>query len=257
MHPVLFNIGDYFTIYSYGFFIVIGALIAVSYLSWVTKKKFDLSFDKINSLFLILLLAAIIGGKFFLFFEKPGYYIHHMSALISGRGFVFYGSLLFCIPTMLYFFKKNNLPVRPMLDIMAIVTLIVHFFGRIGCFMAGCCYGIEWHGPLSVMFTDEACLAPLNTSLHPTQLYSSAMILLILIILLILKSFQKFDGQIFLSYLILYAIGRSILETFRGDLSRGFVIEGYLSNSQFISILVIVITGYFYYKYWNKVKVKK
>jgi phosphatidylglycerol:prolipoprotein diacylglycerol transferase len=254
MHPVLFNIGDHFTVYSYGFFIVIGALVAVSYLSWQGKKKFNLSFDKINSLFLILLLAAIVGGKFFLFFEKPSYYIHNLSALISGRGFVFYGSLLFCIPTMLYFFKKNKLPIRPMLDLMAIVTLIVHFFGRIGCFLAGCCYGIEWHGPLSVMFTDEACLAPLNTPLHPTQLYSAAMILLILIILLILKSFQKFDGQIFLSYLILYAIGRSILETFRGDLSRGFVIEGYLSNSQFISGLIILITGYFYYTYWKKSK---
>ncbi|MEQ8477152.1 prolipoprotein diacylglyceryl transferase [Fulvivirga sp.] len=255
MNPVIFKIGDVFTIYSYGFFIVIGAICGVTYVWWQSKKQFNTNFDQINSLFLLLLVAAIVGGKLFLFFEKPGYYANNLSALLTGRGFVFYGSLLFCIPAMLWFFKKHKLPLYPMLDIMAITTCIVHFFGRIGCFMAGCCHGVEWHGPLSVVFTDEACLAPLNTPLHPTQLYSSGMILLILLILLIIKKYQKFEGQLFLSYLILYAIGRSIIEEFRGDLSRGFVIDGYLSNSQFISLIIVSVTLYFYLRLIKKGKV--
>jgi phosphatidylglycerol---prolipoprotein diacylglyceryl transferase len=252
MHPILFKIGDFFTIYSYGFFIVIGAISGASYLAWQGKKQFNLAFDTVNTLFLLLLLAGLVGGKLFLFFENPSYYAHNFSALLTGRGFVFYGSLLFCIPTMLYFFKKHKLPAMPMLDIMAVTTCIVHFFGRIGCFMAGCCHGIEWHGPLSITFTDEACFAPLNTPLHPTQLYSAGVIFFILMLLLILKNYQKFDGQLFLAYLMLYAIGRSILEIFRGDLSRGFVIDNYLSNSQFISLIIFVITGYLYIKYWQK-----
>ncbi len=252
MHPVLFKIGDSFTIYSYGFFIVIGAVIGIIYVSWQTRKKYQLPFDSVNTLFLVLLLAAIVGGKAFLFFEKPGYYIDNFSALFTGRGFVFYGSLLFCIPTMLYFFKKFKLPTWPMLDIMAITTCIVHFFGRIGCFMAGCCHGIEWHGPLAVIFTDEKCLAPLDTPLHPTQLYSAGMILIILILLILIKKFQSFEGQLFLSYLILYAGGRSIIEIFRGDISRGFVIDGILSNSQFISIIVITTTLYFYIRAYKR-----
>lgn len=266
MEPILFEIplpdfldflGDTFTIYSYGFFIVIGAMIGVSYLYLEGKRKFNLSFDTVNSLFLILLFSAFIGGKVFMIFEDPSYYLKHLGQLVSGKGFVFYGSLLFCIPAMLLFFRYHKLPVLSMLDLMAIVTCIVHFFGRIGCFMAGCCYGIEWHGPLSVIFTDQACLAPLNTALHPTQLYSASLILIILITLLLLKRKKQFSGQIFLSYLILYAIGRSVIEVFRGDINRGFIIEGILSNSQFISALILLVAGYFYIRLKKSGKIEE
>ncbi len=257
MHPELFTIplpeflqglfGTHLTVYSYGFFIVIGAITGLSYVARESKKNFGLSFDRVNSLFLLLLLAAIIGGKVFLYFEDPGRYAGNLRSLLSGRGFVFYGSLLFCIPTMLWFFKKNKLATLPMLDIMAVTTCLVHIFGRIGCFMAGCCHGIEWHGPLAVTFSDPVCLAnPLNTPLHPTQLYSALLILLILVTLLFIKTRKKFHGQLFLSYLILYALGRSIIEVFRGDVSRGYVIEGYVSHSQFISFLVLLGSVYFY-----------
>lgn len=261
MYPVLFKIelpeflsflGDNFTVYSYGFFIVIGAILAVSYVAYQSKHLYNLSFDKVNTLFLLLLAAAFIGGKVFLFFEDPVYYVNHFSSLLSGRGFVFYGSLLFCIPTMLVFFKINKLPTLPMLDIMAITTCIVHFFGRLGCFMAGCCHGIEWHGPLSVVFTDPGCLAPTNIPLHPTQLYSMAGILSILIILYFLNRNKKFHGQIFITYLILYAVARSVIEIFRGDISRGFLIDGYISHSQFISIILLAISLYFYRKLHKK-----
>ncbi|MBL6445042.1 prolipoprotein diacylglyceryl transferase [Fulvivirga sp. 29W222] len=258
MYPELFKIslpnffsgflGDYFTVYSYGFFIVIGAISGVSYVTYESKKLFNLSFDKINTLFLLLLIAAIVGGKVFLIFEKPSYYLDHPDALLTGKGFVFYGSLLFTIPAMLLYFKKQHLPILPMLDIMAITTCIVHFFGRIGCFMAGCCHGIEWHGPLAVVYSDPSCLAPLHTSMHPTQLYSASMILSILITLLFIKKHKSFNGQLFLLYLMFYAIGRSIIETFRGDLSRGYVIDIYLSHSQFISLLVFMAALYFYFK---------
>jgi phosphatidylglycerol:prolipoprotein diacylglycerol transferase len=125
-------------------------------------------------------------------------------------------------------------------------------FGRIGCFMAGCCYGKPTDGPLSVTFTDAACQAPLNTPLVPTQLLEAGYILLVMILLLVIKSkFQKFYGQLFLLYLILYAIGRSVLEIFRGDAARGFIIEGYLSHSQFIALIIIAVTGYVYFR-WSK-----
>ncbi|MDX1628272.1 MAG: prolipoprotein diacylglyceryl transferase [Fulvivirga sp.] len=266
MHPILFEIplpdflhgllGESFTVYSYGFFIVLGAVSGVTYLSAKTKKEFDLSFDKVNSLFLILLISAFIGGKVFLFFENPSYY-SDLTKLLSGRGFVFYGSLLFCIPAMLLFFRYHQLPVLPMLDIMAIVTCIVHAFGRIGCFMAGCCHGIEWHGPLAVTFTNEACMAPLHTPLHPTQLYSVFMILSILLVLLLVQRRQQFAGQIFLRYLMLYAIGRSVIEVFRGDLSRGYVIEDLVSHSQFISLIVFLGTLYFYIRIKKRSSGKK
>ena len=246
MKPELFKIGDFFTVYAYGFFIAIGAILGVTYVAIQARKRFNISFDTINTLFLLLIVAAVVGGKVFLFFEKPGYYTDNPSALFTGKGFVFYGSLIFTIPTMLIFFKKHNLPTLPMLDIMAVTTCIVHIFGRIGCFMAGCCYGIEWHGPLSVIFTDDQCLAPLNAPLHPTQLYSVTLITIILIILLVIKRNKAFEGQLFILYLMLYAIGRSIIEIFRGDESRGYIIENVLSHSQFIALILFLIALYFY-----------
>lgn len=248
MHPILFEIGS-FTIYTYGFFIALGALLGFSYMAWQGKKLFGLTFDQSNTLFILLVLAGVIGGKLFLIFEEPSLYLAKPKKLASGSGFVFYGSLLLAIPTMLWFFRKNKIPTLPMLDVMAAVTCIVHGFGRIGCFMAGCCYGIPTKGFLGVIFTNPICQAePLNTPLHPTQLYEAGFIFLILILLLSFKSRKQFDGQLFLIYLIAYATGRGILELFRGDLERGFVVNGILSNSQFISLIVISIALYFYVK---------
>lgn len=258
MHPVFFSFplpqflygffSESFTVFSYGFFIAVGAVLGVAYTTMQGKKHFGLKFDDINTLFILLIIAAFFRGKFFLIFENPSYYLSNPAAFISGTGFVFYGSLLFCIPVMLIYFKQKKLPVLHMLDIMAITTCIVHFFGRLGCFMAGCCYGIHWQGPLAVVFTDPLCMAPLNEPLHPTQLYSAAMIGIILIILLIRKQKKKFHGQIFLIYLMSYPIGRSMIEMLRGDTSRGYVFQDLISNAQFISLIVFFVALYFYRK---------
>ncbi len=248
MHPILYE-SESLTLYTYGFCIAIGALLGFSYMYWQGKKEFGLTFDQSNNLFIMLVLAGIIGGKLFLIFEDPAEYLHNPKRLFSGSGFVFYGSLLLAIPIMLWYFKKIKIPVMGMLDVMAIVTCIVHGFGRIGCFMAGCCYGIPTNNFLGVIFTDTKCQAePLNTALHPTQLYEAALIFTIMIVLWYYRSGKKFAGQLFLLYLIAYALGRAVLEIFRGDIQRGFIIEDILSNSQLISLCVISLAGYFYVK---------
>jgi phosphatidylglycerol:prolipoprotein diacylglycerol transferase len=159
---------------------------------------------------------------------------------------------------MLWFFKKNNIPTLPMLDVMAIVTCIVHGFGRIGCFMSGCCHGKPTDSFLSVVFTNPVCQAePLNTPLHPTQLYESGFIFTLMVALLIIKRNKKFDGQLFLIYLIAYSVGRNLLEFLRGDEARGYLIQDILSHSQFISIIVIAVAIYFYVKFNRRGKLLK
>jgi phosphatidylglycerol:prolipoprotein diacylglycerol transferase len=119
--------------------------------------------------------------------------------------------------------------------------------------MSGCCYGKPTLSRFGVIFTDRACQAePLNTPLYPTQLMEAGFIFCILLVLLILRHRKQFDGQLFLIYLIIYAVGRSVLELFRGDLDRGFVIDNMLSNSQFISVLIIGVAVYFYVKLRRK-----
>ena len=253
MHPVLFQVGN-FTIYTYGFCIAIGAILGFCYLWWQGRKQYQITFDQSNTLFIVLVIAGIVGGKLFVIFEDPRYYIAHPSALLSGSGFVFYGSLLTAIPVMLWFFKKNKLPTLGMLDIMAVVTCLVHGFGRIGCFNAGCCYGKPTASFTGVIFTNPTCEAPLNVALHPTQLYEAGTIFCILILLLISKSIKKFNGQMFLLYLMLYATGRGVLELFRGDTERGFIIKNILSNSQFISLIIIITAAIFYVKLNRKSK---
>lgn len=238
MHPVLFEAGG-ISVYSYGLMIALGALAGVAYMAIQGKKDVGLSFDQANSLFLFIFLAAFIGGKVFLFFENSSYYIDHLKTLVTGRGFVFYGSFLFAIPTMLLFFRKHRLPTYAMLDVMAITTCLVHMFGRIGCFMAGCCYGKPTDSAFGVSFTNPASHAnPLHTPLHPTQLYEATYIFLVMIVLLILRGRKMFYGQLFLVYMMLYAVGRFVLEYFRGDLGRGFIINNYISHSQFIALLI-------------------
>ena len=246
MHPVLFKLGS-FTVYTYGFCIAVGALLGFLYMYWQGKKQYGITFDQSNNLFILLVVAGVVGGKLFMIFEDPSGYLSQPKKLFSGSGFVFYGSLLTCIPVMLWYFKKIKVPVLGMLDIMAAVTCIVHGLGRIGCFMAGCCYGLPTDGFLSVVFSNPVCQAePLHTPLYPTQLFEATFIFSILIVLLILKKKKNFDGQLFLIYLMVYAAGRAVLEIFRGDIERGFLIEKILSNSQFISILVISVALYFY-----------
>ena len=251
MHPTLFHLGPV-TVYTYGFCIAVGAILGFSYMAWQGKKQFGLSFDKANTLFIVLVLSAVVGGKVFFFFESPSYYLKHFGEMFSGSGFVFYGSLLFCIPAMLYFFKKNNLPVWGMLDIMGMVTCIVHGFGRIGCFNAGCCYGTHTDFFLGVVYSEEKCQAPLGESLHPVQLYESGFIFLLLGGLWILRNRTQFAGQLFLLYLMAYAAGRSVLELFRGDEARGYVLPGWVSHSQFISLLVIIISTVVYLRLKGK-----
>lgn len=251
MRPVLFEIGG-IAIYSYGFLIALGAVAGITYMVVRGKKEVGLTFDQANSLFLYIFLAAFVGGKVFLFLEDASYYLDHPKKLLTGKGFVFYGSFLFAIPTMFWFFRKQKLPTYAMLDIMAVTTCLVHMFGRLGCFMAGCCYGLPTDSIFGVTFTDPACDAkPLGTPIHPTQLYESFYIFLVMLVLLFLRGRRKFYGQLFLTYLLLYAIGRYGLEFFRGDLQRGFIIKDYLSHSQFIALLMVAAVAYVYTR-WSK-----
>lgn len=252
MHPVLFEIAG-LTVYTYGFMIAVGVVAAVAYMAVQGKRDVGLTFDQANSLFLIIFISAFVGGKVFLMFENPSYYSGNLSRLLTGSGFVFYGSFLFAVPSMLWYFRKEKLPIYKMLDVMAVVTCLVHLFGRVGCFMAGCCYGKPTTSSMGVIFTDPVCQAePLNTPLYPTQLWEAGYILVVMIVLLVIKKYyQKFYGQLFLLYLVLYATGRSILELFRGDVSRGFIIDGILSNSQFIALLILAGVGVIYSR-WSK-----
>jgi phosphatidylglycerol---prolipoprotein diacylglyceryl transferase len=255
MKPILFTLGDV-PVYSYGLLIAIGCVAGVAFMAIKGKKEVGLSFDQANNLFLIIFFAAVIGGKVFLFFEDPSGYLANPVSLVRGAGFVFYGSFLFTIPAMLWYFRKQNLPVLPMLDVMAVTTCIVHMFGRIGCFFAGCCHGKPTDSIMSVTFSDPACFAnPKNVPLHPTQLYEAFFIGGLMLFLLARFERRKYCGELFVTYLACYAVGRYLLEFLRGDGQRGFIVEGILSHSQLIAALILLISVLLHFN-WSKKKIE-
>ena len=241
MYPELLKIGD-LTIRSYGLLTLIAAVAGYLYASHEAKKELGIPAQKIRDLTVWLILASFLGGKLFFYLEDADHYFSSFENLKSNfrAGFVFYGSLLFAVPMAAWFFLRNRWPFWPMIDILAVTTCIVHGIGRIGCFLNGCCHGHATQMPWALIYKDPACQAPLNTPLHPTQLYEFTLIFMILALLLYLRPRRRFNGQLIFVYVILYALGRSLIELFRGDEARGYIIDGSLSHSQFISSLVII-----------------
>src|SRR5688500_4818792 len=183
MHPILFEAGP-LTVYSYGFMIALGIVAGMTNLVIAGRRETGLTLDRANTIFLSIFLAAVVGGKLLLFFEDPSYYLDNPKQLFTGRGFVFYGSFLLAVPTMWWLFRKFKLNPYKMLDVMAITTCLVHMFGRVGCFLAGCCYGRPTDTWLGVVYTDPQCYAdPLHVPLFPTQLMEASYILVVMIFL--------------------------------------------------------------------------
>ncbi|HIP37736.1 MAG TPA: prolipoprotein diacylglyceryl transferase [Crocinitomix sp.] len=246
MYPELFHIGS-ITIYTYAILIVLGTLVASIYTKWRAKEELGIKNLSNNFIYLIF-IAGFVGGKVFFYLQRPVYYFNNSELMLNNfsGGFVFYGSFIIIIPVVIWYLKKYKIPILPMLDILAITTLIVHSIGRLGCFFGGCCYGKPTNSLLGLVFPTTH-----GEQVHPTQLYEITALLLIMGIILLLKKRQQFKGQLFLTYIILYAIARSVLELYRGD-KRGFIIDDILSHSQFIGIILIAITTFIYYKMKNK-----
>lgn len=254
MYPELFSLGK-FTIYSYGFMIMLGALTGYFYLSYVGKKELNIAPEKIQLLAILIVVAAFVGGKLLFYLEDPSYYFSSFKVMKDSfrNGFVFYGSLIFAIPTVIWFFRREKLPVWPMMDRIAVVVCLIHAFGRMGCFLAGCCYGTPTDSFFGVTYTHPHSFAePLNTPLHPTQLYEVFTILIVLVTLLMLKRYHRLEGRLIFVYVVMYASARAIIEEFRGDIARGFLFDGWLSHSQFISILIVLAAIVAYFVFYKK-----
>ncbi len=239
MKPELIHIGS-ITIYSYGLFILIGVVLGYLYFL-KTSKSYGLTSDDVSGLFLWCVFGVFVGGKIFYFFENPSIYIQDPSKMLEnpGEGFVFYGSFLFTVPILIWWFRKHKLPVWEMFDIVGVSGALVHAVGKIGCFMGGCCHGKICNNSFGVVYRDiHSHAEPLGVPLYPVQLWDSAIIFCALGIMIWMKNRKQFNGQLFLIYGLVYALGRFLTESYRGDEERGFLFGGLLSHSQFIAILV-------------------
>lgn len=249
MHPVLLEILG-FPIHTYGVLIAFGFLLCV----WVAKleaRRLDISAERIVDLGFWSLLVGMLGCRLLYILTRLSFFMQNPIEMfyVWEGGLVFYGGILLNLPFFYWFTKKYRMPRWKVLDIAAISVPLAHGFGRLGCLSAGCCYGRPTGGEWGIkLYSPLVDPVSQGIYLHPTQLYESACLFALFGALLFLRKRKQFDGQLLLIYFIAYSIIRSIIETFRGDSIRGFVIESWLSTSQFISILVIIAAMIVYVK---------
>lgn len=237
MFPVLIKIGP-LTIHTYGFMIASAFMLGL-WLALRQAAREGLPKEKITDIGFYALFSGIIGARiFFIATNWPLFSGHPLDMIkIWEGGLVFYGGVIFALPTVLWYAKKQGLQLWQTVDVWAPSIAVGHAIGRLGCFSAGCCYGLPADLPWAVTFSDPQSLAILGIPLHPTQLYEAAAELLNFAILLVVRKKKTFHGQIFWMYVLNYAIIRALVELFRGDIERGFIMPG-ISTSQGISIVM-------------------
>ena len=135
--------------------------------------------------------------------------------------------------------RRHRLPLWKTLDVFAPSLALGIFFGRLGCFAAGCCYGKQCSLPWAVTFTHPETLARSGVALHPTQLYSALGALITFILLYSLRKHKKFDGQLALLWVLCYSCIRLINELFRGDIRGGMLTENIALSFVIAALLII------------------
>ena len=248
MHPRLLTT-PWFTIHTFG---VLLALAYLSALGWLVRgaRRAGLDVDAVTSLGMWAIVGALVGAKALLIVRSIGDYVARPSdlwslSLITSAGDFYGGFIGGVVASALFFRRHRELPFWRVADLAAPAIALGQAIGRIGCFMAGDDYGRPTTVPWAVTFTDADAAtiggAPLGVALHPVQLYESAVCLALFGFLVWFGRRRHVDGDVIAAYTLLYAGARFVLEFYRGDADRGFVLGGLLSTSQFIAVIMVVL----------------
>ena len=250
----LFKIGS-ITVHGYGLMIALGFLAAILYGMWQAKKN-GLDDDKLYNLAICVLIFGWLGGKILFCIVDFKNFIQNPLSTLGSEGFVVYGGIISGIITIVLFCKLNKIDTLKYFDVICAAVPINQGFGRIGCFLAGCCYGRETDSAIGVIFP-AGSMAPAGVKVLPTQIFSAiGNLLLFCVLFLAINNMGPFvkklkKGMCVFIYLAGYSVGRFIIECFRNDV-RGNV--GALSTSQFISLIMLPLAIVYFIYIKKKVK---
>ncbi|SEL06079.1 Prolipoprotein diacylglyceryl transferase [Paenibacillus sp. cl141a] len=238
MHNELIHIGP-LTIYGYGLMIAIGILIAYKVVAYRAASR-QVELSHVSSLTFWSLLGGLVGAKLLFWITQMNHIIQDPSMVLNfSEGFVVYGGIIGGMGVGYAYCKKKKINFLKYLDLFVPSLALAQGFGRIGCLLAGCCYGEETEGWFGITFHDSE-LAPNDVKLIPTQILESVLSFSIFFLLIYLARRKRPTGLIAGLYLILYSLGRFIIEFFRGDIIRGQF--GALATSQWIALAVVLLT---------------
>lgn len=247
MHPVLLKIGP-ITLHTYGFMIAVGFLAAM-FLAVREAKLQGIDHEKIMDLCFYMIIVGVVTSRIpYVIFNWHEFAPNPIEIIkMWGGGLVFYGGFLGALAVYLFYSRKHGLNPWKTADLLAPSAALGHFFGRLGCFCAGCCYGKECSLPWAVTFPDKGGMAPIGIPLHPTQLYSAfGLLTIFLLLFFVVRPKKKFHGQVFWTYILVYAIFRFCIEFFRGD-DRGEFVFGIFSPSQSLGMIMAGLAIFFFF----------
>lgn len=255
-------------VYAYGFMLMVAFLAAITIARWRAKKE-NIDPNKITDLGIYLVCSGIFGARLFFvmqFFENYRNNLFNIVKIYEG-GLVYYGGLFAAIVALFVFVKLHKMSFLKLFDILMPSAALGLGFGRIGCFLNGCCFGkvapyIPWaisfprtvdkagmiDGSPAFLQQCELGLVQLSDThslpVHPTQLYSFLSDIALFFILSIFFKYRKRDGEIALLFGILYPIIRFCMELLRGDnplIFHLFTIAQIISISMFVISLTLFV----------------
>lgn len=279
MHPILFKIGN-FTVGTYGVMIVIGMLSGLWLMARLARRR-GLPPEFFYDLAFVLLLSGFVGARVFNIIIEWKEFVKDPAGMIFSRsGFVFQGGFIAALICGLWFTRRRKVPLLETVDIVAPGLVLAHAFGRIGCFLAGCCYGLTCTGTHHPLLCKLAVQYPLITDhgqpaelfnfayagqlaqgligpeataplpILPVQLFESFGNFLICLVLVWAWRRRRFSGQIFALYMGLYSVLRFSLEYLRGDEDRGVYFGGVISTAQIIALVTLAgAIGLWWYRH--------
>jgi phosphatidylglycerol:prolipoprotein diacylglycerol transferase len=245
MHPILIDLG-WFQLPSYGVMVALGVLAGLLTL----KRRADgagLDGARLVDVGLWLVIWALIGAKGLLILVELPRYLSNPDQLIGvvRAGGVFLGGFLAALVAGTVLIRRYSLPPLETLDVLVPSVALGQAIGRVGCLLAGCCWGSRCDLPWALTYTDPVAAAnvgtPLNVALHPFPAYAAIVNLCLYLLLEAMHARRPAPGRVFASYLVGYGVARFLLEFVRGDASRGFVFHGALSTSQLIASILVVL----------------
>ncbi len=235
MHPILFKVGP-ITIYTYGVMVALGIFFGSLILMRLSDRE-KIERKKVADIAFWTVVSGFIGARAFFFIYNPQYLKPWWRILYFWQGgLVWYGGVLFGFFTALFLSIRFRVSPWKLADMSSIAGSVGLGFGRIGCTMAGCCYGKVCHSKLAIVFRNPHSAAPTGIPLCPTQPVSAAANFLIALVLYLLYRKRGKPGTIAAAYLVLYGIFRFSVEFLRATPKTVF---GTLSNNQVISAIMV------------------
>ena len=241
-------------LHSYGLMIATGFVVAIA-LAQREARRLGQDAERLGDLAFWILLAALVGSRLYFiavnwrdyagdnaWMTFHGARIPRLLAVWEG-GLVFYGGFIAAALTAFVYLRRHRMRFLPYADTLIPSVALGHFFGRIGCFAAGCCWGAVSHSHLPWLakfppgslayqtFAGRANAAELlapdrltTLPVHPTQLYESlGELALFAALVFLVRPRKRFHGQVLAAWLMAYAVLRTVVELFRGDVERGVV----------------------------------